>query len=127
MAQNGRVQLPRAFLVVILFGGELLTVLRNESLAIPAARLVARPCAMATAVPFWCPCIDGAIPQLRKSRQQSASLPFFISLRRIPRADTGTADQILGSRFALGIRVWSCRDLPLQSRFVGCWRPGSSK
>jgi len=33
IAQNGRVQLPRPFLVVILFGGELLTVLRNASLA----------------------------------------------------------------------------------------------
>jgi len=78
MAQNGRVQLPRAFLLVILFGGELLTVLRNASLAIAAERLVARPCALATTVPFWCPCIDGAIPQLRKSRQQrSASLPFL--------------------------------------------------
>ena len=77
MAQNGRVQLPRAFLVVILFGGELLTVLRSASLARAPVRLVARPCTLATAVPFWCPCIDSAIPKLRKSRQQSASLPFL--------------------------------------------------
>jgi hypothetical protein len=108
MAQNGRVQLPRAFLLVILFGGELLTVLRNASLAIAAARLVARPCALATAVPLWCPCIDGAIPQLRKSRQQSASLPFlsrFVGFR-VPIPGPATRSSGVGASlwvFAFGL------------------------
>jgi len=126
MAQNGRVQLPRPFLLVILFGGELLIVLRNASLA---------------SAPLWLRLFHSCAPVLAVRYRSYARLVsrvplfrFYLALSdsacryRDPRVNTGTGDQILRSQgFALGISVWSCRDLPRQSRLGGCWRPGSSK